>query len=131
MNTKDIVKLTPEEIEKKWATTDYHDYKKSHYHPELDWMKGDERTPEDLLLEQEDEQQEDEVLQEVRETINALTEQQQRVITLLYDDNLSHREVAEKLNISHGRVDQLHQQALKKMKRVLDKEKDLLEINGL
>lgn len=50
------------------------------------------------------------------ETINALPEKENRVITLYYYEELTYKEIGKLLNISESRVSQLHTKAIIKLK---------------
>ncbi len=57
-----------------------------------------------------------ELARELAEHIDRLSEKERLVVTLYYYEELSQKEIAEVLEISEGRVSQLHSQALIKLK---------------
>ncbi|BCR06615.1 DNA-directed RNA polymerase sigma-70 factor [Desulfuromonas versatilis] len=60
--------------------------------------------------------QERELTRELAALLKKLTEKEQLVISLYYYEELSQKEIAEVLELSEGRVSQLHSQALIKLK---------------
>ena len=60
--------------------------------------------------------EESELKNKLAEALSALTEREQRVITLYYYEELTLKEIAEVLSVSESRVSQLHTKALSKMK---------------
>ncbi|MDK2847407.1 MAG: polymerase sigma factor FliA [Desulfuromonadales bacterium] len=57
-----------------------------------------------------------ELTQELARQIDRLTEKERLVVSLYYYEELSQKEIAEVLELSEGRVSQLHSQALMKLK---------------
>ncbi len=57
-----------------------------------------------------------ELTQELAGYLGALSEKEQLVLSLYYYEELSQKEIAEVLELSEGRISQLHSQALLKMK---------------
>lgn len=57
-----------------------------------------------------------ELTQELARQIDRLTEKERLVVSLYYYEELSQKEIAEVLELSEGRVSQLHSQALLKLK---------------
>jgi RNA polymerase sigma factor for flagellar operon FliA len=57
-----------------------------------------------------------ELTREVADLIDRLSEKERLVITLYYYEELTQKEIAEVLDLSEGRVSQLHSQALAKLK---------------
>lgn len=75
---------------------------------------GEEKQPEACLLKQE--------LSEVlAEGIKTLKEKEQMVISLYYVEELNMRQIAEALQVSEPRVSQIHSNAIKKLKRHMQK----------
>ncbi len=74
---------------------------------------GDD-NPETLLEKKE-------LISEISHYIEKLTEREQMVLSLYYVEELTMKEVAEVLNITEGRVSQLHSQAISKLKEFLIK----------
>lgn len=62
-----------------------------------------------------------EMARQLAEYIDRLSEKERLVISLYYYEELSQKEIAEVLEISEGRVSQLHSQALIKLKSSLDR----------
>lgn len=116
MKATEIVTLTPEEIEVKWATQDFHDYRKSHDQPGLEWMVANPTTPEEEMIEKEEEEG---LGLRLKEAFNSLTPMEQIVMESMYygEVALSQADVAKELHITQGRVSQLHSSALERMKK--------------
>ena len=75
-------------------------------------LNNGEDNPETLLEKKE-------IVSEISHHIGKLTEKEQLVLSLYYVEELTMKEVAEVLNITEGRVSQLHSQAIKKLKKIL------------
>ncbi len=60
---------------------------------------------------------EKEILERLIPLISTLTPREKMVLSLYYSDELNMREVAEVMNITEGRVSQLHSQALKRLRQ--------------
>ncbi len=60
-----------------------------------------------------------EVILQLSKYIQELTEKEQLVLSLYYVEELTMKEIAEVLNITEGRVSQLHSQAIKKLRKKL------------
>ena len=60
--------------------------------------------------------EESEVAQEVAAQLEKLTEKERLVISLYYYEELTQKEIAEVLDLTEGRISQLHSQALVKLK---------------
>jgi RNA polymerase sigma factor for flagellar operon FliA len=60
--------------------------------------------------------EESEVAQELAAQLETLTEKERLVISLYYYEELSQKEIAEVLELTEGRISQLHSQALVKLK---------------
>ncbi|OQY18222.1 MAG: FliA/WhiG family RNA polymerase sigma factor [Desulfobacteraceae bacterium 4572_35.1] len=60
--------------------------------------------------------EESEVAQEIAGQLEKLTEKERLVISLYYYEELSQKEIAEVLELTEGRISQLHSQALVKLK---------------
>ncbi|MEZ4483714.1 MAG: FliA/WhiG family RNA polymerase sigma factor [Syntrophotaleaceae bacterium] len=69
----------------------------------------DEKSAQDML-------EASELARQLAEHIDRLSEKERLVVTLYYYEELSQKEIAEVLEISEGRVSQLHSQALIKLK---------------
>jgi RNA polymerase sigma factor for flagellar operon FliA len=63
-----------------------------------------------------------ELAMNVAEQLEKLTEKERLVVSLYYYEELNQKEIAEVLEVSEGRVSQLHSQALIKLKTKLQKE---------
>ena len=63
-----------------------------------------------------------ELTAKIAEQLEKLTEKERLVITLYYYEELNQKEIAEVLEVSEGRVSQLHSQALIKLKTRMQKE---------
>ncbi|MFO8086020.1 MAG: FliA/WhiG family RNA polymerase sigma factor [Desulfobacterales bacterium] len=62
-----------------------------------------------------------ELIQEVADEIDKLPEKERLVLTLFYHEEFTQKEIAEIMELSEGRISQLHTQALLKLKaRMLD-----------
>ncbi len=64
-----------------------------------------------------------EMARQLAECIERLSEKERLVVSLYYYEELSQKEIAEVLEISEGRVSQLHSQALIKLKSHLDRDR--------
>ena len=60
------------------------------------------------------------------EALDSLTEKEQKVIVLYYYEELTLKEISMILEVSESRISQLHTKALKKMRKRLDKNFDIL-----
>lgn len=69
-----------------------------------------ELTPEEFYLRKE------EVPKLLKEALEILTENERKVILMMYYEDMTMNEIAEVMNISGSRVSQLHKKALEKMK---------------
>lgn len=67
----------------------------------------------------EDAVAEEELKRVLAQSLEALTEKEQKVITLYYYENLTLKEISNILEVSESRVSQLHTKALTKMKKVM------------
>ena len=76
-------------------------------------------TPEDYI-------DKEELKQVLSNAMAKLTEREQRVIQLIYYEDLSAREVSTVLEVSESRVSQIHTKALGKMKETMGKYMGLL-----
>ena len=74
------------------------------------------KTPEEIL-------QGSELTHELAGHLAKLTEKEQLVISLYYYEELNQKEIAEILDVSEGRVSQLHSQALLKLKVKIQKKR--------
>jgi RNA polymerase sigma factor for flagellar operon FliA len=63
-----------------------------------------------------------ELAMNVAEQLEKLTEKERLVVSLYYYEELNQKEIAEVLEVSEGRISQLHSQALIKLKTKLQKE---------
>lgn len=68
--------------------------------------------PEDAIAEEE-------LKKVLAQSLEVLTEKEQKVITLYYYENLTLKEISNILEVSESRVSQLHTKALTKMKKVM------------
>lgn len=68
--------------------------------------------PEDAIAEEE-------LKKVLAQSLEVLTEKEQKVITLYYYENLTLKEISNVLEVSESRVSQLHTKALTKMKKVM------------
>jgi len=75
-------------------------------------LNNGEDNPETLLEKKE-------IISKISHHIAKLTEREQLVLSLYYVEELTMKEVAEVLNITEGRVSQLHSQAIKKLRKIL------------
>jgi len=75
-------------------------------------LNNGEYNPETLLEKKE-------LISKISQNISKLTKKEQLVLSLYYVEELTMKEVAEVLNITEGRVSQLHSQAIKKLKKIL------------
>ena len=64
----------------------------------------------------EDEIRKQELIREVADAIDALSEKERLVITLFYYEEFTQKEIASVLGLSEGRISQLHSQALLKLR---------------
>ncbi|CAM5190435.1 RNA polymerase sigma factor OS=Bacillus haynesii OX=1925021 GN=M769_0108415 PE=3 SV=1 [Bacillus licheniformis] len=71
-------------------------------------------TPEEKMLK-------DELISQLAEKINELSEKEQLVISLFYKEELTLTEIGQVLNLSTSRISQIHSKALLKLKHLLDK----------
>ncbi len=76
---------------------------------QLQSYNGPTNGPFDILAKKE-------FVSRLSQYINQLTEKEQLVLSLYYVEELTMKEIAETLDISEGRVSQLHSQAIKKLK---------------
>jgi RNA polymerase sigma factor FliA len=67
--------------------------------------------------------EENELTRELAAQIDRLTEKERLVVSLYYYEELSQKEIAEVLELSEGRVSQLHSQALLKLKVGMGRER--------
>ena len=67
----------------------------------------------------EDAIEEEELKQVLIQSLEVLTEKEQKVITLYYYENLTLKEISNILQVSESRVSQLHTKALTKMKKTM------------
>lgn len=67
----------------------------------------------------EDAVAEEELKKVLAQSLEVLTEKEQKVITLYYYENLTLKEISNILEVSESRVSQLHTKALAKMKKVM------------
>mgnify|MGYP004575362375 FL=1 len=67
----------------------------------------------------EDAVAEEELKRVLAQSLEVLTEKEQKVITLYYYENLTLKEISNILEVSESRVSQLHTKALTKMKKVM------------
>ncbi|MRX70618.1 FliA/WhiG family RNA polymerase sigma factor [Bacillus lacus] len=83
-------------------------------HPGM--MIKDEKavTPEDKLLK-------DELLMQLSEVIEELSEKEQLVISLFYKEELTLTEIGQVMELSTSRISQIHSKALFKLRRILEK----------
>lgn len=65
-----------------------------------------------------------ELTMKVAEQLEKLTEKERLVVSLYYYEELNQKEIAEVLEVSEGRISQLHSQALIKLKTKMQKEMD-------
>ena len=65
-----------------------------------------------------------ELTQKIAAHLEKLTEKERLVISLYYYEELNQKEIAEVLEVSEGRVSQLHSQALIKLKAKMQREND-------
>lgn len=117
LDPKNIVKLTPQEIEEKWATQDFHIYRpKSHEAVEAEWMYGDDSTAEEQLIEQEEKVV---ITKEMEDKLSQLTKREREVIELLYlGPSMTQKEAATILGLSQQRVSLLFNRATEKLKNL-------------
>ncbi len=66
-----------------------------------------------------------ELIEKLSQFIEELNENEKLVLSLYYEEELTMKEVAKVLNLSEGRVSQIHKQAIQKLKKKL---KELIEI---
>jgi RNA polymerase sigma factor FliA len=79
----------------------------------LDQVKDDEnKHPDEQLGIQE-------LIQELAVKLNKLSEKERLVLTLFYYEEFSQKEISEILELSEGRISQLHSQALLKLKAIM------------
>ncbi|MBJ4025678.1 sigma-70 family RNA polymerase sigma factor, partial [Salmonella enterica subsp. enterica serovar Derby] len=71
-------------------------------------------TPEEKMLQ-------DELISQLAEKINELSEKEQLVISLFYKEELTLTEIGQVVNLSTSRISQIHSKALLKLKHLLDK----------
>jgi RNA polymerase sigma factor for flagellar operon FliA len=64
-----------------------------------------------------------ELVAKLSDHIQSLTHKEQLVLSMYYDEELTMKETAEVLDITEGRVSQLHSQALKKLRSLFRQEK--------
>lgn len=115
--------LTPEQVEEKWKTQDFHIYRpKSHEAVEAEWMYGDDSTAEEQLIEQEEKV---ELTKSIEDKLRLLSPRQREAIEALYYGGLTQVEVAKKMGISQPSVSQLQKRALERLT------KESLENNSL
>ncbi|HLS35348.1 MAG TPA: FliA/WhiG family RNA polymerase sigma factor [Bacillota bacterium] len=62
-----------------------------------------------------------ELIQELSESIKHLNENEQLVISLFYDEELTMTEIGEVMNLSTSRISQVHKSALFKLREILQK----------
>lgn len=80
-----------------------------------DLVEDDTRpSPEDFITLEE-------ITEELAEQIKALNENEQLVISLFYDEELTLTEIGEVLNLSTSRISQIHKQAIFKLRKSLKK----------
>jgi len=72
------------------------------------------KTPDEYMLQVE-------LKEELADVIKSLNKNEQLVISLFYDDELTMTEIGEVLGLTTSRISQIHKQALYKMKRSLEK----------
>jgi RNA polymerase sigma factor for flagellar operon FliA len=58
-----------------------------------------------------------EVSEHLKEVINTLPEKQQKVLSLIYFDELSQKEVSDVLNVTEARISQIHKEALARLRK--------------
>lgn len=68
--------------------------------------------PEDSLIK-------DELVDKLKNSLNILTEKERKVILLYYYEELTLKEIANILDVSEGRISQLHTKALSKLKSLM------------
>lgn len=86
----------------------------------------DEMLAEGLLDRSEDPTshlQVEDLRRQVTEAISSLTEREQLVLSLYYDEELNLREIGDVLGVSESRVCQIHGQALVRMQAYIEREK--------
>ncbi|MBO8176554.1 MAG: FliA/WhiG family RNA polymerase sigma factor [Bacillus sp. (in: Bacteria)] len=71
-----------------------------------------ELTPEEILLK-------DELIQQLSEEIQKLTEKEQLVLSLFYKEELTLTEIGEVMNLSTSRISQIHSKAIYKLRKLL------------
>lgn len=79
----------------------------------IDTISSAIETPEDELIKKD-------LILEMANRIQNLSDKEQKIISLFYTDDLTFTEIAKVLDISIGRVSQLHKGALAKLKKWLD-----------
>lgn len=70
--------------------------------------------PEEVIVKQE-------LLEELAATIEGLSEKEQLIISLFYQEELTLTEIGKILNLSTSRISQIHSKALFKLRHSLDK----------
>lgn len=86
---------------------------------------GDEVSIVELIPDNEDEQPEEilwkqDLMEYLAKTIKRLSEKEKLVLSLYYYEELTMKEIAKVLELTEGRVSQIHNQALLKIKRTLE-----------
>ncbi|RMA97493.1 sigma-70 family RNA polymerase sigma factor [Hydrogenothermus marinus] len=77
----------------------------------VDTLKSDMESPEEYA-------QKVELREKIEATLNLLTENEKRVIQMIFFEEKDLKEISEKLGISIGRISQLKSQAIKKLKNI-------------
>lgn len=76
----------------------------------IDSIASDERTPQEFF-------EDEETVAKLRAIIESLTEREQMLLSLYYEQELTFKEIADILEISESRVCQIHSAALSKVKK--------------
>jgi len=79
-----------------------------------------EQLEDHKAIPQEQQLQRDEFRRLLAECIDKMPEKERLVITLLYFEELSQVEIAEVLNLTKGRISQIHSQAIQRFRRFLE-----------
>ncbi|MGA1861742.1 FliA/WhiG family RNA polymerase sigma factor [Deferribacter thermophilus] len=81
----------------------------------IDFIKSDILTPEEEI-------EKNELIEILGEEIEKLSEKERLVVTLYYYEDLTMKEIGEVLGITESRVSQIHNSAVKKLKKRLEKQ---------
>lgn len=83
----------------------------------LDAIQQNLSTPEELTYQPQEKVINQDLVDKIAKLIKELTKKEQLVLSLYYVEELTMKEVANILEITEGRVSQLHAQALQKLKK--------------